>query len=188
MQEQKKIAECLAGDIEAFAPLVRKYQSRLIAMARRLLGDEDEAHDAVQEALVQAFKNLRRFDMGRSFKTWIMAIVVKRSLDRLRKRNSFLKFFTGEARNLTGYHQPKNTDIEESALFGPYLKTLKPKEYLAIVLDVNDGYSAREIGEVLECSESTVRVHQFNARKKLKKALMEAEKKHSQKTTREVVL
>jgi RNA polymerase sigma-70 factor (ECF subfamily) len=188
MQEQKNIEECLAGDIDAFAPLVRKYQSQIIAMAQRLLGDEDEAHDAAQEALVQAFKNLHRFDRGRSFKTWIMGIVVKRSLDRLRKRNSFLKFFAGEGRRMPSYHQPQNMDIQESALFRPYLKILKPKEYLAIVMDVNDGYSSREIGEVLECSQSTVRVHQFNARKKLKRALMEAEKKSMLKTTREVVL
>ena len=89
---------------------------------------------------------------------------------------------------MPSYHQPQNMDIQESALFRPYLKILKPKEYLAIVMDVNDGYSSREIGEVLECSESTVRVHQFNARKKLKRALMEAEKKSTPKTTREVVL
>lgn len=173
MREQQRIAACLAGDIDAFAPLVRQYQGQLIAMANRLLGDEDEACDAAQEALVQAFKNLHTFDRSRNFKNWIMGIVVKRSLDRLRKRNSFLKFFSGEGRRMPTYHEPQNLDIQKSVLFGPYLKILKPKEYLAIVLDVNDGYSAREIGEVLQCSESTVRVHQFNARKKLKKAMME---------------
>lgn len=188
MQEQKNIAECLAGNIDAFAPLVRKYQCQLIAVALRLLGDEDEARDAAQEAMVQAFKHLHRFEVGRSFKTWIVAIVVKRSLDRLRKRNSFLKFFTVEGRQLPSYHRPQNRDIKDSTLFRPHLKILKPKEYLAIVLDVNDGFSAREIAEVLECSESTVRVHQFNARKKLKKALIDAEKKHAPKTKREVVL
>ncbi len=189
MREETAIQKCLAGELDAFETLVRRYQGSLIAVARRLLGDGDEALDAVQETFVQAFVNLHRFDPRRCFKTWLLAIGVKRCLDLLKKRKTILNYFRQRTRELEG-QPPGSGDrrgIEESEIFSPLIRTLKPRERAALLLSVDEGYTAVEIAEVLKCSENTVRVHLYNARRKLKAALHRAERAADIRTFREVL-
>ncbi len=182
------IAQCLAGHGGRFEVLVRRYQPRLMALALNILGDPDEALDAVQEAFTQAFTNLDRFDINRDFKNWLMGIGVKRSLDRIRKRRSFLKFFQNYSRETDTYESFKNHGIEDSVLFRQHMKLLRPKERTALSLKINEGCTAREIGEVLGCHENTAYVHLFNAKKKIKKAfqLSQAEEMKRPSKNREV--
>lgn len=165
------IDRVLAGDIDAFETLVTRYQASLLALAANMLGDRDEARDVAQETFLQAYSGLVRFDRARDFKTWLLAIGVKRCLDRLRRKKTFLKYFQKEMREGNpGLFKPVRS-IEESEFFYPLLKKLKQKERTAVSLWVNEGFQAREIGAVIGCSEATARVHLFNARKKLKKGL-----------------
>lgn len=170
------IEKSLQGDLEAFAGLVKKYQQALIALGWNILGDRDEARDIAQETFIQVFTHLERFDMTRSFKTWIFSIAVKRSIDRIRRQKSFWKYFNRQTKEQSLETTQTNMRIEESQVFSPLLKRLNPKERMAISLKINEGYSAKEIGEVIKCSENTTRVHLFNAKKKLKKELFLAEK------------
>jgi RNA polymerase sigma-70 factor (ECF subfamily) len=171
MNEKEIIKTCLNGSVDAFETLVEHYQSRVIALAWNILGDPDEAKDTAQDTFIQAFKNLHRFDMKRNFKTWLMGITVKRAIDRIRKQKSFLKFFKHLTEN-ANFHIPANIHrIEDTEIFYPLLKILTEKERAAVTLKINDGYSAREIGAILNCSEATARVYLFKAKKKLKKAL-----------------
>ncbi|MCP5105198.1 MAG: sigma-70 family RNA polymerase sigma factor [bacterium] len=172
MDENKIIQTCLAGDVDAFEKLVEHYQSRVIALAWNILGDHDDARDAAQDAFIQAYKNLHRYDSQWSFKTWLMGITVKRSLDRIRKQKSFLKFFKYRSETMREETRPTSHSIEQSEIFNPLLKLLNERERTALCLKVNEGYSAREIGALLNCSETTARVHLFKAKKKLKKALL----------------
>jgi RNA polymerase sigma-70 factor (ECF subfamily) len=171
MKEKKIIETCLQGSVDAFETLVEYYESRVIALAWNILGDRDEAMDTAQDTFIQAFKNLHRFDMNRNFKTWLMGITVKRALDRIRKQKSFLKFFKHHTEN-TSFHAPANSHrIEDSEIFHPLLNILTEKERTAVTLKINEDCSAREIGTILNCSETTARVYLFKAKKKLKKAL-----------------
>ena len=61
--------------------------------------------------------------------------------------------------------------LAESEFFSPLLKQLKPRERLALMLKMEENFSAREIAEVLNCSESTARVHVFNAKRKIRRIL-----------------
>jgi RNA polymerase sigma-70 factor (ECF subfamily) len=76
-----------AGDERAYEELVRDLSPRMLAAARRLLGSEAEAEDAVQEAFLSAFKNLDRFKEGSQVGTWIHRILINAALMRLRSRN-----------------------------------------------------------------------------------------------------
>jgi RNA polymerase sigma-70 factor (ECF subfamily) len=172
--ELKLIESCLQGNRVDFETLVKKYGNNVMALAVNITGNHDDALDAVQETFVQAYSNLDRFDRRRKFKTWLLGIAVKRCLDILRKRKSFLNYFLKHSNDFQEERERaymKNKSLEDSELFLPLLKKIKEKERVAIVLKVNEGYSAREIGTVLNCSESTVRVHLFNARRRLKKLL-----------------
>lgn len=167
------VEKALQGDLEAFEMLVKKYQASLIALAANMLADADEACDIAQETFLQVYKNLGRFDQTKSFKTWLFSIAVKRAIDRTRKMRSFIAYFNQKTREMNPQPAPRHetTRIEDSHLFSPLLKRLNQRERTAISLKVNEGYTAKEIGEVLGCSESTARVHLFNARKRLKEVM-----------------
>ncbi len=173
MEDNDIISSCLSGEKEAFEMLVKKYQAPLLHLAWRILGDKDEAKDATQDAFVQTFSNLDRFDRTKSFKNWLYSITYKRCIDRKRKEKSYRNFMyrTTVERPLYTRDSVHADRIEDSEVFFPALKKLSTKERVAIILKINDAYSASEIANVLGCAESTARVYLFNARKKLKKIL-----------------
>ena len=78
------VARLRAGDDDAFETLVRRHGGRMLAVARRYLGEED-ARDAVQEAFLSAFKAIDRFDGRARLGTWLHRIVVNSALMRLRR-------------------------------------------------------------------------------------------------------
>lgn len=87
-EERALLAALRAGDELAYQQLVRRYGGRLLAVARRLLRSEEEARDALQEAFVQAFRGLARFEGQSRLSTWLHRIVVNAALMRLRSRRS----------------------------------------------------------------------------------------------------
>jgi RNA polymerase sigma-70 factor (ECF subfamily) len=74
------------GEREAFDRLLASARPRLFALALRILGDVDEAEDAVQEASLKVWRNLGRFQARSSFSTWLHRIAVNAALDRIRRR------------------------------------------------------------------------------------------------------
>ncbi len=185
-QDIDTIKKTLDGELAAFEALVTKYQATLLALAWNMMGDRDEACDVIQETFLQAYTNLERFDISRNFKTWLFSIAAKRCIDRLRKNRSFLKYFNFRSKEIkeNNHRLEPFTPIEQSETFLPILKSLNPKERIAICLKTNEDYSAAEIAKVIACSEATARVHLFNARRKLKETLIELGKKSPPKLPR----
>lgn len=176
--DKQLIEQCLQGSRSSFEGLVKKFQNHVIALSINILGNYDDALDIAQETFVQAYTHLDRFDPERKFKTWILSIAAKRCLDHLKKRKSFLNYFLKQTREFQLNMNPHFTHkpIEESEIFYPLLKKMKGKERVVLLLKVNENYSFKEIADVLNCSESTARVHLFNAKQKLKKAFAEVSK------------
>lgn len=75
-----------AGDSTAFDELVRRYEGKVFHLTRRILGDPDEAEDALQETFLSAYRGLPRFKREAKFSTWIFRIATNAALMRLRKR------------------------------------------------------------------------------------------------------
>ena len=80
------LARLRCGDEAAFAELVERNAGRMLAAAKRLLRNEDEAADAVQDAFTSAFKNLAAFNGNAQISTWLHRIVINAALMRLRSR------------------------------------------------------------------------------------------------------
>ncbi|HOW91205.1 MAG TPA: sigma-70 family RNA polymerase sigma factor [Anaerolineaceae bacterium] len=85
MDEQALITDALHGDIDAFNRLVLAYQDLAFNVAYRMLTDEDLAADAVQNAFISAYKNLRAY-RGGSFKAWVLRMVTNGCYDELRRQ------------------------------------------------------------------------------------------------------
>lgn len=173
MDESETISRCLAGDGEVFELIVNRYQTQLLHLTWSILGDKDEAKDATQEAFIRSFLRLKTFDRKRSFKTWLFTIAYNRCMDKLREKKSRARVFEkiGKEQSFIRLQENPEKKVEESEQYISLLNKLNEKERMAISLKVIEGYSAREISNVLDCKESTVRVYLFNAKRKLKKIL-----------------
>jgi len=84
--EDALLAGLRAGDEAAFAELVGRYSTRLLAVTRRLLNQEQDAQDALQDAFLSAFRSLATFDGDSSLATWLHRIAVNAALMKLRSR------------------------------------------------------------------------------------------------------
>ncbi len=85
MDEPALILAAQAGDLDAFNQLITDYQSPVYNLAYRIMGEGDSASDAVQEAFISAYKNLKHY-RGGSFKAWLLRIVTNACYDELRRR------------------------------------------------------------------------------------------------------
>lgn len=85
--DEQLLARLHAGDREAFAPLVRRYERELYGYLRRYLGDDDLADDVFQTTFLAVFRKIRQYEPGRPAKPWLYAIATNQAIDALRKRN-----------------------------------------------------------------------------------------------------
>jgi len=82
--EASMVAKLQQGDPQAYEQVIRAYGGRLLAVARRLLRNDEDAADALQDAFLSAFKSIKRFEGGSKLSTWLHRIVVNASLMKLR--------------------------------------------------------------------------------------------------------
>lgn len=162
-------------DQEAFAEIVYTYQDSVYNLCYRMLGERTEAEDATQDAFIKAYNNLDRYDINRSFKTWLLSITSNHCIDRLRKRR--MKFLSLDD-PLPGSMQLQLTDgqispekramqAERSDYINELLEELSPDDRTGVVLKYWYDYSYAEIAEVLDTTESAVKSRLFRARRAL---------------------
>jgi len=176
MDEKDIIAACLKDEPGASQRLVEAYGPLVLAVAVNILGNREDAEDVFQETFLRVFRNLARYDPGRSFKTWLLAITYRRALDMIRRKGRFSRFVVraGAAAQAAPAARPEPVAADPPPLPSHLLSRLSPKERTALCLWANEGYAAADIAEVLRCSAATARVHLFNARRKIKLLLEKA--------------
>ncbi|HZF07648.1 MAG TPA: RNA polymerase sigma factor [Thermoanaerobaculia bacterium] len=174
------LARVAAGDVEAFAPLVEGHQQRLLRLCERLLGDLEEARDAVQEVFLKAFRKAGAFRPRGQVYTWLYRIAVNHCLNRLRRRR-LVRF--------TRLGAPAETERPEAAELDPPDGAPSPEEALAarrrwaatrraierlpanqravLVLIRFEGLSYREAAEALGITEGAVESRLFRAMRRL---------------------
>jgi RNA polymerase sigma-70 factor (ECF subfamily) len=177
MDEKQVIAECLKGQTESFRQIVEAYADQMMALALSLLGNRQDAEDVCQEAFVQAFRNLHRYNPARSFRNWLLTILYRRSLDLKRKRTRWrrllhhLSGYLLEAPSLSISRNMSRNNSEETEITGlslPFPDNLTLPERAALTLWAGDGLNSQEIATILGCRPSTVRVHLYLARRKIR--------------------
>jgi RNA polymerase sigma-70 factor (ECF subfamily) len=163
----------IAGRLEErdFPGIVERFTAPSLALAVNILGNRQDAEDACQEAFLQVFRNLERFDNRAGFETWLFTILHRRCIDVIRKRKRASRLYQ-KAKVEHVLVTDSRSGLEAARpLDAALLGGLSPKERTALSLWANEGYSAEEISRVLRTSASTARVYLFNARKKLKASL-----------------
>jgi RNA polymerase sigma-70 factor (ECF subfamily) len=170
--EQALVRKALQGDGAAFGRLVEEYQRALFNTAYRMLSDREEAKDLTQTAFVKAFDRLETYDSRYRFFSWIYAILVNEARNRLKRRQAvepLIGDFAADAKTLEEEHD----DRRQGERIQSAIAQLSPDYRLVIVLKYFGELSYREMSEVLEVPEKTVKSRLFTARRRLAEILIQ---------------
>jgi RNA polymerase sigma-70 factor (ECF subfamily) len=185
-EERLVLLRVLAGDRSAFHPIVQRYTPLLYSLAYRLLGGGPEAEDAVQEIFEKLYRTLPRYDLSRRFHPWLYAI----ALNHLRTRRRHHRAHRGlrpvslqapaveagaaarEGAQGGGADPAERAALAEGErLAREALSSLRPKYREVFVLRQLEGLPVREVAEILELPEGTVKTLLHRARGELARRL-----------------
>lgn len=173
-QEPDLVRRVLHGDQAAFATLVERYTGAVYNQAYRMLGNAQEAEDAVQEVFLRAFRRLDSYDPERRFATWLLTIGSNYCVDRLRRRRFSWLTLDDVAFWLPSRESgPERRALEQER--GEFvqraLQRLPENFRSVIVLRYWHDMSYLEIAEALRLTEATVKTRLHRARKMLEAVL-----------------
>jgi RNA polymerase sigma-70 factor (ECF subfamily) len=166
MDDRDAIARCLDGDADVFRVLVDRYQARAFGHARFLSGSDADAADAAQDAFIDAYRALDRFDRARPFYPWFYVLLRNRCAKQ-RSRPAT----RAESQELSPAVAAAAPDLDASLDLERALDQLEPDEREIVMLKHIDGWKYSEIAERIGIPAGTVMSRLFTARQKLRAAL-----------------
>lgn len=178
--DEELVKRVLAGEVDAFEPLVQKYQGRIFAMARRYARTEVEAEDIVQEVFIKAYQKLPGYRQEAPFEHWLMRLAIRTCYDYLRaqqrRKEASFTDLTNDEQDLLNkiVRDPDLVDenVEAArALVRKILEMMPADARLVITLLDIEGKSVREVSQLTGWSVPAVKVRAFRARALMKKLL-----------------
>ncbi|NCC09507.1 MAG: sigma-70 family RNA polymerase sigma factor [Bacteroidia bacterium] len=172
------IKACLQQDVQAFARLVTHYQNMVYRLAFRLLSDDDEARDMVQETFVKVWLSLDRYEPTYKFSTWLYKITCHVCYDRLRVLYRSPSFLSSE--NVYAEIDFVSEEDVEQALVNREAKErilrlvdeLSPKQKLVFVLREIEEMSVSEVTYITKLSANQIKYNLYWAKKNIQEKLM----------------
>lgn len=180
VDDAELIAAIRGGDVASFEPLVRKYQPRVFATARRYARRESEVEDIVQEVFIKAFQRLDGYRGDAPFEHWLMRLAVRTCYDFLRqhqrnRETAFTDLSDPERDWLDHFRTDPDAAPESAAaareLVHRLLDRLSAPSRLVLTLLEIEGRSVKEIAALTGWSISLVKVRAFRARAEMRKCL-----------------
>ena len=167
------VAQCKAGNREAFEQLVLRHKDRLYTLALRFLGDQGEAEDVAQEAFLRAYEKLEEFRGEAKFSTWLYQICRNLSLHRLDKKKEKLSdgLLPEVAADAGAEPLVQLLEKERHELVNWALAQLQHKFREVIVLYHQEALSYEEIADLLELPLGTIRSRLHRGRRELQDLL-----------------
>ncbi len=168
---QELIDRCRTGDREAHYKLYSLYSKSMFNAANRIVGNEDDAEDVLQEAFISAFRNLDSYRGDATFGSWLKRIVVNKAINILKRKKMELM------------PEDEHFDVaapEEEEVYMPNLTVDRVKKAIETLPDgyrsvlslyLLEGYDHQEIAEIMGISESTSKSQLNRSKKKLKELL-----------------
>jgi len=175
--ERELLRKCQAGQSRFYEPIVRAYEPAGMRVALGMMGNADDAHDALQGAFIKVYDSLARFDLGRPFAPWFFQILRNVCRDMLRSRQARFKVETLDERleaRPAGSRASPERDRERSAVrevVWEGLEKIGEEHREVLVLKELQGFKYEEIAEILDIPEGTVASRLYHARLALREAL-----------------
>jgi RNA polymerase sigma-70 factor (ECF subfamily) len=181
--DEQLVANYLKGDEKSLEVLIQQYLKPIFSFIYRYIGDIQEAEDITQEVFVRMWRNIRKFDKQKSFKTWIFSIAKNASIDFLKKKKAipFSEFENEKGENVfvetLADSAPLPNELFERADITQKLtlmmEKLSPKYRLVLFLRYNDHFTFREIAEISGESINTIKTRHRRGVAILKKLLQD---------------
>ena len=180
IDESQLIGASLQGNSSAFGQLVQIHQNRLFNAMAHFCGNAAEAEDIVQEAFIQAYLKLAKFQQNSQFYTWLYRIAFNTAISR--KRRKRVESSVDKNREQSGLEPVDEGDApgdqmirdEQAAQVHQALATLSEEHRAILVLREMDGCDYEQIAEILDINVGTVRSRLHRARMQLKVRLQES--------------
>ena len=171
VSDQLLISNILAGDTQAFAILVDRYQNFVFTIAVRILKNREEAEEVAQDSFIKAYNALNGFRGDSKFSSWLYRIVYHKSLDRLKGKKP-VHFNLIEEITEDTYGEIENgleslLQQERSEIIKNCIESLPADEAAIISFFYFDEKSIKEISSITDLTEDNVKVKLFRSRKKL---------------------
>ncbi len=174
-RDEKWVRQAQKGSKKAFDKLVRKYAPLIFRLLYDMIRRYEDAQDLTQETFLRAYVNIGQYRGDAKFATWLYRIAYNIGIDfKRRKSKMFDVEFTSQEQKLAlqgfdGSKLPGYTG--EGEAIEAALQKLTHPQRMAVVLNYYHGLRMREIGDILGCSEATVRTHLFRALRRLRREL-----------------
>lgn len=165
MDEKNAIKEVKDGKKEAYRFIVEKYTEKAFYYALAILGNEQDAFDASQEAFIKAYRNIKRFDSEKPFYPWFFKILKNTCFSYMKKKKREMAFFE--------YIEIRNRKKEDRMLLRlrEAWEMLEDKSKEILWLKYFQGFSYKEIAEILSIPLGTVMSRLYYTRKKLEELM-----------------
>lgn len=163
------VERAIAGDEDSFTELIDSMQERLYRMAFSYVRNKDEALEIVQETVFKAFISIHKLQQPQYFRTWLTKIAVNCALDYIRKSSKIVYMDKDPGASYNPELSEEAIDLQEA------LTGLDPKSRMVIVMRYFEDLPIKEIAEVLEMPQSTVKSIIYRGLEKLKINLEESE-------------
>lgn len=183
ISESDLIKGCIAGDRRMQEELYRRFASKMYAVCLRYANNADDAQDLLQEGFIKVYRNLHRFRAEGSFEGWIRRVFVNTSIEHFRKKSTKMSMVTDkEESNIEGADITALQRLAEKDIIN-IIQELSPGYRTVFNLYVVEGYSHKEIGDLLGISEGTSKSQLARAKgvlqKKIAQYLSDTQKSYS---------
>jgi RNA polymerase sigma factor (sigma-70 family) len=185
ISESDLIAGCIAGDRKMQEELYNRFAPKMYAVCLRYANNTEDAQDLLQEGFIKVYKNLHRFRAEGSFEGWIRRVFINSSIEHYRRKSAKLSTVSDKEESTI-----EDTDISA-------LDNLAEKDIINLIQDLSpgyrtvfnlyvvEGYSHKEIGELLNISEGTSKSQLARAKailqKKVTQYLSDTQKSYNRK-------
>lgn len=175
--ERDIILQCQQGDKEAFRWVVKTHQRMIFSLALKMLCDEEEAKDIVQETFIRVWQSIRNYDPQKTFSTWIYTIASRLCIDRLKKSSRMVVLPEDE---ITLRRFASDTDSQQLlenrewiSIVRMLAEGLSDKQRLVFTLCQLEGIPSAEVEQITGLDAKQVKSNLYVARQTIRKRLKE---------------
>ena len=184
LSDSELITQAKSGNDSAFEEPIFRYDRSVLAIAFKFVHNSDDAKDIYQEVFIRVYKGLKNFEMKSEFSTWLYRIATNVCLSN-KSRSKKQLYVSIDEQNESEDDESVNVELADnemdpaelmanldlSDIIQDAVDSLSSKQRMTFILKHYEGYKIREISDMLNCKEGTVKKYLFDAIRNLRKKL-----------------